>query len=52
MLNSDFQDASYVLDGLSNGVSPCIVAGDTKSAKRTYTSAHERSDIIEELFSR
>ena len=47
VLNSDFEDASYVLDGLSNGVSPCIVAGDTKSAKRTCISAYERSDIIE-----
>lgn len=44
---SDYEDAQYVLDGLYNGFSLGISAGETSSAKRNCVSAYENSDIID-----
>ena len=47
LLNSDYEDAQYILDGFYNGFSLGILAGETNSAKRNCVSAYVRPDIIE-----
>ena len=47
LLESEYEDASYILNGISYGFSLGIIDGSIASAKRNCKSAYERSEIID-----
>ena len=47
LVDSAYEDASYILDGIFNGFSLGVIDGETSSAKRNCPSAYSMSETID-----
>ena len=47
LVDSAYEDASYIVDGIFNGFSLGVIDGDTSSAKRNCPSAYSMPETID-----